>query len=232
MAGSQRSHRIPDTRVGALSPRAAGWVSLLIFVHLFCVAVALFNNLYASMLGQRIVRALAPYTHLLNFDPHFVAGFHLTHGLEFEDDHVIEVELAGVPSQVMRYPDGEEGGTGWRGGFRRQRWRTLARRWAAYTTNGDDEALSELAAAVGRHVFGSTDATRLTLRCRRRPSQPLDHPPGVAVAEEPAPYQTVYAADVIRDSAGTVRVIKQVAVQEASPVVTAPPAGAAMAVPR
>ena len=37
-----------------LSPAAAGWVSLLILVHLFCVAVVLFSNQYASVLQMRL----------------------------------------------------------------------------------------------------------------------------------------------------------------------------------
>ncbi len=176
---------------------------------------------------------MAPYTHLLNFDPNFVAGFHLTHGMDFENDHVVEIELAGTPATVMRYPDDAGRGTGWRGGLRRQRWRTLARHWASYATNGDDELLSELSAAIGRHVFATTEATRLTLRCRRRsPQMLISDPPGATAADEIPPYETVYAADVIRDSAGNVRVIKQVAVQEASPVRTAPQPARSTVVPR
>jgi hypothetical protein len=193
-------------------------VSLLILAHLFCVAVVLFSNQFASVLQIRLVRTLAPYTRSLNFDPNFVAGFHLTHGMEYEDDHVIEVEWEGAQS-VLRFPDDEGGETGWRGGFRRQRWRRLTQRMAAFASREDDTELAELSAAIGSHLLNAEGLGRITLRCRRRPSQPLGAVPGNLLdVDERQPYQTVYAADVFRDSSGTVRVIKQVATQEAAPV--------------
>jgi hypothetical protein len=167
---------------------------------------------------MRLVRTLAPYTRLLNFDPNYVAGFHLTHGMEYEDDHVIEMEWQGAPS-VLRYPADAGGATGWRGGFRRQRWRRLAQRMAAYASREDDTELAELAAAMGRHLLTDEGPGRITLRCQRRPSQPLGAPTGGAMdVDTRQPDQTVYAADVFRDASGTVRVIKQVASREAAPV--------------
>ena len=202
----------------AISSTVAGWVSLLISLHLFCVAVALFSNQYASVLQMRLVRTLAPYGRAFNFDPNFTAGFHLTHGLEFEDDHVVEIELEGSP-KVLRFPDDQGGDTGWRGGFRRQRWRVLARRLAAYTSSEDDAMLAELAASIGRHFFAESDRQRLKLRCLRRPPQPLNQVGLVgATGDELRPYESVYAADVFQDSSGVVRVIKQVASREAAPV--------------
>jgi hypothetical protein len=189
-------------------------------VHLFCVAVVLFSNQYASVLQMRLVRTLAPYTRTLNFDPNFAAGFHLTHGMEYEDDHVIQIEWDGSQS-VLHFPDDEGGETGWRGGFRRQHWRRLAQRMAAYASREDDTQLAELGAAVGRHFLTDEGPARITVRCQRRPSQPLGAASGSLLdVDERQPYETVYAADVFRDSSGTVRVIKQVATQEAAPVRT------------
>ena len=96
---------------------------------------------------------------------------------------------------------------------------SLRQRVAVYASREDDTELAELAAAIGRHFFVDAEPTRLTLRCRRRPSQPLSGPTdGLLSVEEREPYQTVYTADVFQDSAGKVRVIKQVAAREAAPV--------------
>jgi len=52
------------------------YVSLAIFVHLFCVFVVLSSNFSPSELQNRLVKVVSPYTKTLHLDPNFVP-FHL-----------------------------------------------------------------------------------------------------------------------------------------------------------
>ena len=64
-------------------------------------------------------------------------------------------------------------------------------------SEGNDDAVAELARAIGDAVFSATDAKHLVLRCRRlRPSE-LDS--GVDYSlDDDATYETLYSADILR----------------------------------
>ena len=187
-------------------------LSLLIFIHLFCVAVALFGNHSVSTLQSRLISFVGPYTRLLYFDPQVIAGFHLSHALEVEDDHFLEVESVDGDT-LYRLPDPESRETGLRGGFRYRRWLALMRRMAMNTQ--EDEYLAEFSRAVGQSQLDDENQ-RIVLRLVRR--MPLDLMNSDADVVGPEAYVPVYSADVWRDDQGVIRVHKRVQASEAAPV--------------
>ena len=200
-----------------LSGQLRNVVSLLIFIHLFGVVTALFGNQYetASNLQMRVMSFLGPYTRTLWFDPQVTVGYHLTHAMEFEDDHLVEVQ--GNDGNVIgRYPDPQDGQTGLRGGLRYHRWRALMRRVAMNVEGENDEYLAQLGRAIGEHQLEAGDDTKLQLRIVRR--RPIDLYNEAATEDGPDSYDTVYTADVWRDDQGNVRLLKQVDTGEAAPV--------------
>jgi hypothetical protein len=191
-------------------------VSLAIILHLFCVFVGLFGNQSISTLQQRVQMVLTPYCRLLNLDPQFTAGFHLTHAMQFEDDHQFAVQLPGEP-EAMVLPAGAIGPDLESLGFRRQRWRTLTQRTGLLAADGDDQAVAEVARALGETLFPQLDTRRFQFQIRRfQPPDLLGTAEVPEVFEES--YETIYRADVLLDSAGKVRVHKQVEAAEAAQV--------------
>src|SRR5438094_9442733 len=77
-------------------------LSLLICIHLFCVAVVLASNspgnFRRSPLQGRLVSIFAAYTRLLHFDPEFTP-YYYTLGRPLDDDTRLVIEL---------YPSGEQ----------------------------------------------------------------------------------------------------------------------------
>src|SRR5947207_15031353 len=71
-------------------------VSLLICVHLFCVAAVLASNSPGSYrrspLQGRLVSVFAPYTRLLHFDPEFTP-YYYTLGRPLDDDTRLVIDL-------------------------------------------------------------------------------------------------------------------------------------------
>jgi hypothetical protein len=210
-------NRSRKTNTSGISEGARSVVSLLILLHLFCVFVSLLGNESASVLRNRLAAVLAPYTRLVNLDPEFTAGFHLTHAMEYEDDHQLVVEL-GEPAQTTPYPAPGQRWSGFPLGFRELRWRMLARRLGVLATEqNNDEAMAELARAIGQAVFAETQVDRFVLRCRRlRPSE-LDSDVDRTV-DDAATYETLYGADVVRDHQGVVRIHKQIETEDAAPL--------------
>jgi hypothetical protein len=200
----------------SLSEGVRSILSLLIFIHLFCVVVSLFGNESASVLRDRLVGLLGSYTRLLNLDPEFTAGLHLTHATEYEDDHQLVLE---IDDQVLVYPPTEETWGTSLLGFRQQRWRLLTQRLGLLATTGNDEAIAELARAIGEGAWpdGAAGARPLVFRCRRlRPAElntDVDRP-----LDQESTYEVVYAADVLLDSQGAIRVHKQIQADEVAPV--------------
>lgn len=189
-------------------------LSLVIFVHLFCVVVVLFGNHYGSQLQFRLIRFMGPYTRLLYFDPQVIAGFHLSHSEEVEDDHFLEIQSE-EGSTIARVPDPNSRENGLRGGFRYRRWLALMRRMAMNAENED--YLAEFSRAVGQNQLVGDENQRLVLRLLRR--MPLDLAgPSDADAGGPEAYVLVYSADVWRDEQGVIRVLKKVQASEAAPV--------------
>src|SRR5436309_8197918 len=98
-------------------------VSLILCIHLFCIAVVLASNFRRSPLQARLVSIFAPYTKLLHFDPEFTP-YYYTLGRTGDDDTWLVIDLypsADQPvtqqeiAKTMRLP---EAGSNWLGNRR------------------------------------------------------------------------------------------------------------------
>lgn len=203
------------------SPHGLGILSVFLFAHLCCVVIALFSNQYASVMQLRLIRTISPYTRTFGFDPLFVARFHLTHALDLEDDHQIQVENP-AGEVIAAWPTSELGSMGWRGGFRFQRWKNLSQRMATYVVAENDSAIAELMQDVGRLTMSQFDESRFVVRLRRRPPLELNRQVATSDINRPAELEDVYVADVFRDEAGSIRVHKRVDTGEAAPLQSNP----------
>jgi hypothetical protein len=220
-----------------VEPKSAGgsvWrgvVSLLICIHLFCVAVVLSanspGNFRRSPLQGRLVAVFAPYTRLLHFDPEFTP-YYYTLGRPLDDDTWLVIDL---------YPSGEQpvnqqqlaktillpaGGSNWL--ENRRRGFQLAKLLAASADPQaeNDDITSEIARAVGGWAMRQTGNGRAVVRCIRRFSQPFNlaalnagFPPDRPT--DPAYDSTVYEADVWTDEDKQVQVQKRASRAEVAP---------------
>jgi len=202
------------------SDAARSGLSLALFIYLFLVVMGLVGNESVSVLFNRMrqIPGLSAVSCLLNLDPQFRTGFHLTHAMDFEDDHQLAVEVPAQPARV--WPPAKRGVLDPRGGFQRQRWLTLTRRVGMMVANEDDQGVAELARTIATDIFAETDAKQLVLSCRRYQPQDLMGPDDASLEpqEIQARFETIYTADVILDESGVVRVNKRVSSTDAAQV--------------
>jgi hypothetical protein len=212
-------------------------VSLLLCIHLFCVAVVLASNFRRSPLQARLVSIFAAYTKLLHFDPEFTP-YYYTLGRNIDEDTWLVIDLyasADQPvaqqqvAQTMRLP---EGGSNWLESRRRAF--QLAKLLAANVDppppqTENDDVTSEIARAVGGWAMRQTGNGRAVVRCVRRFSQPYDlssinpgFPPDRPT--DPAYDSTVYEADVWTDEDRQIQVQKRASRAEVAPRQSGPAA--------
>jgi hypothetical protein len=154
-------------------------LSVLIFIHLFCVAVVLSSNLRRSALQNRLVGLFAVYTQLLDFDPDFTP-YYYTFGRDIDGDARLVVDLyadadVGADKQpLLKTVTLPDGGTNWLGD--RRRYFALGRIVAlnAQPENENDDLTGEIAKAIGARVMLEHGAQRCVVRCVQRLTQPLD----------------------------------------------------------
>jgi hypothetical protein len=202
-------------------------ISLVLCIHLFCVAVVLASNFRRSPLQARLVSMFAPYTQFLHFDPEFTPYFY-TLGRQSDDDAWLVIDLypsAEQPvaeqqlAQTMQLPaDGSRWLDNRRRGF--QLAKLLAASADRETEN--DDVTSEIARAVGSWAMRQTNNGRAVVRCIRRMSQPFDlaalnpgFPPDRPT--DPAYDATVYEADVWKDEDGQIQAQKRASRAEVAP---------------
>ena len=193
-------------------------ISLILVIHLFCVAVMLSSNLAPSGLQARLVTVLAPYTKTLHLDPNFVP-YHLTTGEAQDRFHQWTVQSAG--GDIVRYPDRQ-----WRGGFPRKRLETMTQVAAFYADSEMDEVPAELARGLAHHTMQTNEQlfgpqVRLVVRCLQYVGD--DDPSAVEVFDT-AGINVVYEADVWVDRQGRLSVLKRSPVAETAPPVQRSPA--------
>ena len=156
-----------------------GVLSLLICIHLFCVAVVLAANFRRSPLQGKLVSIFSGYTKLMHFDPEFTP-YYYTLGRPTDDDTWLVIDLYPSAEQpvaqqqaakTVRLP---EGGSNWFDNRKRafQLAKLLAN--AAEPGNENDDFSGEIARSVGGWAMRTTDNHRAVVRCVRRMSQPLD----------------------------------------------------------
>ena len=202
-------------------------ISLLLFVHLFCVGVVLSSNFRRSRLQSDLVRIFAAYTQSLDFDPNFTP-YYYTLGRNLDDDTWLVVELypkADEPvanQEVIATVHLPEGGTNWFG--ERRRYFRLAQIMAnnADPESENDDITGEIARSVGSRVIREAKAGRAVVRCVRRSSQPFNLAmlnPGFP-ADKPTDLaydRMVYEADVWIDEDNQVQVLKRASRAEVAP---------------
>ena len=197
-------------------------ISLLLFMHCFCVVTVLSGGFVRSPLEQRMVRVLAPYTQSFNLDPS-ARRFDLTQGTEEYDDHVIEVSLPQRPdAPLVRLPD-----VGWSGSPGYQRCQRLASALAFAAHREDDGVGGAYARAIGARVMVEYDVSRVVVRCRPIRAQAMDglrdETASRAGAGPDSANSPVYEADVWTAEDGTIQVLKRVAPREVAPLFSRTP---------
>jgi hypothetical protein len=172
--------------------------SLLIFIHLFCLAVAITANQAPSRLQERLLEIFRPYTQLLNFDVSFIR-FDLTQETADDADHRIEYLLEGQdPATADNWVPLT---AGIKGSDRRLRYQRLAALTNVFGARGDDATCAVFASAIGVHLAQQRqqpiDQLRLRLHLLQSPDQLVS-----ANLDERNPnsarfYQELYRARVI-----------------------------------
>ena len=143
-------------------------VSLLLFMHLFCIATVLSGSFSPSQLQTDLATTVGPYARTLHLDPGFVM-FQLTDGeLGMTQLHRWQVFRVEGESEhlICQFPDKEPS---WSFAF--QRYDNLARLCAVYASNPDldDEIAATVAKSlVHRYADAETDlGNQFLVRCVR-----------------------------------------------------------------
>jgi hypothetical protein len=190
-------------------------VTLALFFHLFCLGLAFTTNLRMSGLQRRLLAIGAPYMQALKLELMY-EPYHLTHAMQTDDDHFIEVEVEKGPraGQKIKLPNDSFDVSAW------QRYQSLARVASVNAYFQMEANAGRFARAVGAHVLSQGDEA-VTVRFKRLRFQPFDYE--MNEKENPAdPYAAqyqseAYAARVWRDRDGQIQVLKISAAGEAAP---------------
>jgi hypothetical protein len=170
-------------------------LSLLIFIHLFCVGIALWSAHFPSALQVRLLDRLSPYLRLLHFDLNFTP-FYLTQGTVDDQDHRIEVRGkagdGGTAADWRSLPD-----SGWRAGERYKRYARLAAAMAFFAEREQDAQTALFARAVAEHYLNQGQVEPVEVRCRRILPQDRSQIAS-GTAEERDPYSDTYLREVYR----------------------------------
>jgi hypothetical protein len=196
----------PETE-GYPGGTARSIVSLALFLHLFCLFIALTSNYYLSPLQIALVNTVGPYVQLFKLKP--TAPYHLTDGTELSDDHYIEVEVVAGPQQgeVIRLPEAKVGASP-----AARRGEVFARTIGATAYMGADPNTAALAKAVGARVLREGENEEVIVRLNRlQPQQRLLDRTNPATPVDPTAKEYVnatYQARVWRDRMGQVQLLK------------------------
>ena len=183
-------------------------ISLVLFIHLFCVAVVLSSNFRRSPLQARLVSMFAPYTQLLHFDPDFTP-YYYTLGRASDDDTWLAIDLyADAKQPVAAQPlvktvqaarGGTSTGSAIGGGACNSAQMVAAN---ADPESENDDITSEIARPVGAWLIRQTNNGRAVVRCVRRMSQPFD----LAIAQSRLSARSADRCRVRRDAVRSRRV--------------------------
>ncbi len=219
MASDRSNQSVSDETV---EPQTVGhpWLSLALFIHLFCVLVALSGSVFRSGLQERLLGLFAPYTQWLGFDP-TPATFYLTHGTPSDFGHSVEVLPAGNDTlDNGNWIELED--RGMRGGERYGRTQRLASLMGFFAERSEtatrekrsdaeaSDALNLLARGVAMHLLHQEDLKPKKIRCRRHVSQDIEAPGGTAEQRDPfseSYFLEVYLASTIVMDQGQVEIL-------------------------
>jgi hypothetical protein len=197
---------LPRSAIGgdstaAPSDGARTVISLLLFVHLFALAVTFFGNYEGSdlvsaqargsALVPRLQSVIRPYTYPLWLD--WPLQNHLTYGAAFDFDHYIEVAITPkdgtTEPEVLRLPEQSAGP-----GLRANRLRRLA--WYVARLAADRERSEVLPLAIGGGILKQHDATKAQVRSFRTQPLILGETGGIDESVRATADERIYAADV------------------------------------
>jgi len=215
------------------SPRTAptwdanvrSWVSLLLFIHLFAIGVAVTTYTRPSVLQERLHQFFAVYLRNLHMTAYPYsypfARFHLTHAMPGDVDFACEIEVTGpaasdgTKSQTVVVPE-----AGLQPGIRFRRYQALAN--ATGTLAGgeaSDEYNGILPKAIAGAILQQRDAKQALFRCRAHYLPEMESMEEVDAGRRGAleRYATTYEAQVFITPAG-VELLKKSATLEVAPV--------------
>lgn len=212
-----------------LDSAVRSWLSLLLFIHLFVVAIALSGYTQPSGLQQRLKNVLGFYLTTFNFDLthsyYSTARLHLTHGNDTDVDFAVIVDVAASPENAAESvtipPEGL-----WPP-QRYRRYQALANaassRAAAAEVADEDPLKLSLPGAIAASVLAERGAKRGTVKCRGHYLQSLESLKTLGKPEsdpyDPLYYRNVLEADVFL-SRGKFDIMKKAAAGEVAPVET------------
>jgi len=204
-----------------LTPAVRSVISLLLLIHIVCVAVMLSSSLAPSSLQTRLVELFSPYVSALALDPTGKELF-LTHGDVDDVDWRIEWRGADDPPDVwhLGLPQARLR-VGWeRRREQRLNWEVASR----FLEEDNDEAIAaagRLVAAISRWLVSNQPDRPVEIRLRRHT---LQRPDAVDATDErdrnawsSAYFDTLYRASIVVDG-DRVRIVRRTAAQEEAPV--------------
>ncbi|MEQ8785504.1 MAG: hypothetical protein RIC55_04365 [Pirellulaceae bacterium] len=220
---------------GMAGPIARAVASLLIFIHFFCVFVAMSANFNRSPLQVRVADTLSIYTEPLNLEL-LAVPYHLTHADEPDVDHRLEILPQGKdPADSANWIVLPAGGV--HGSDSSRRYQQIAATLATFGTSPvpSDEAISaRLAQSVAENLLHQQGITPQRIRSRRHALQAPENiasgdPRQMDPWDEQVYFRTPYEANLIVNDDGTISVVKvdpegEVA-RPVAPAGPAPPAG-------
>lgn len=198
------------------------FVSLLLFIHLFCVVAALSAGFSPSGLQTDLAAKLAPYTKTLHLGGHFVP-FHLTDGegglTRLHQWQVQELLATGDEGKILhRFPGPQRSG-----GFSHHRQDSYARLAGFYATNEavDDDVCAAMAKSLARYTLDGSDtkSDRLVVRCVRY----LSAGDIRSATAEHESVSVLYEADAWITEDGSLHVLKRMEPRRTAPVVESEP---------
>ena len=204
------------------SSEVRGWVSLVLFIHLFAVAIALTAYAAPSTLQERLRTLLAPYLATLNFDLNPNA---YPIGPVLSDPRTADRRRRRASISTPSCPMASERSItipepGLWPPERRRHYQALAN--AASTLVESDEYQAVLPRAIAGAVLRSWGATSGSVRIERHLPLQMEE---VASSDRsrsdpfsPRHYSTVYEAHVLVSPSGQVDLVKKVAAGEVAPV--------------
>lgn len=220
---NSRDARTSQDGASAWGQTTRSVASLLLFIHLFCIAVALAANHSPSRLQDRLLTVFRPYTRLLNFDITFVR-YDLTQAAP--DDAEPRIEYLPAGKAADQDTNWELLGSGPRGGERWARYQRLAWLMAFYGSREENAPAARLSQSIAEHLAGPADTPIAQLRSRRHLLQAVEDVDGTNAARrnpnDASYFVEVYRAETIVDPDS-----KQVLVQKVEERgQVAPPRGA------
>lgn len=204
--------------------------SLLLFIHLFCVAVVLSGNFMPSQLQIDLASTVGIYTKTLHIDPNFVP-FHFTDGEQamtrLHQWQLLESSSSADSSSGVSGSSGSDGDfsivyrlpqDAMRGGFNHQRQDMFARVAGFYAANEalDDEVAATMAKSIAEHVYANEQLStkRWIVRCVKYIADADIR----LEADESDSVSVLYEADVWLADSGEVNLLKRIESRRTAPM--------------